>query len=275
MSTVSTAGGWGSLGGRIAVVTGSATGIGEGIAKVLAARGARVVVHGIPGQEGVAEEVVRSISATHGSERAVAVCADLLKAESAARALAEACRATWGRNADILVNNAGIQHTSPIERFEPAAFERVLFLNLTSNFYTIREFLPAMRAAGWGRIVNTASVHGLVGSVHKSAYVASKHGVVGMTKVVALENAGSGVTANCVCPGWVLTDLVLKQVRDRAARGGCSEDNDNATLLAEKQPSRQFATPDQIGAAVAFLCSDDAQQITGTTLTVDGGWTAQ
>jgi 3-hydroxybutyrate dehydrogenase len=176
---------------------------------------------------------------------------------------------------DILINNAGIQYTAPIEQFPPDRWDAIIAINLSANFHTIRAALPDMRQRNWGRIINIASTHGLVASSEKSAYVAAKHGVVGLTKVVALETAPAGITCNAICPGWVLTPLVEKQINDRASREGISVDRAKAELLAEKQPSHEFATPEQIGALAVFLCSDAAAQITGATLPVDGGWTAQ
>jgi 3-hydroxybutyrate dehydrogenase len=176
---------------------------------------------------------------------------------------------------DILVNNAGIQYTAPIEAFPPERWDAVIAINLSSNFHAIRAVIPQMRQRNWGRIINIASAHGLVASVEKAAYVAAKHGVVGLTKVVALETATTGVTCNAICPGWVLTPLVEKQIEERAARENISIDEAKGNLLADKQPSREFATPEQIGALVVFLCSDAAAQIRGAVLPVDGGWTAQ
>jgi 3-hydroxybutyrate dehydrogenase len=185
----------------------------------------------------------------------------------------EAARAI-GR-VDILVNNAGIQFTAPIEKFPVDRWDAVIAINLSANFHTMRAVIPQMRARNWGRIINIASTHGLVASVEKAAYVAAKHGVVGLTKVAALETAGSNITCNAICPGWVLTPLVETQIRERASREKISVDQAKAELLSEKQPSHEFATPDQIGALSVFLCSDAAAQITGAALPVDGGWTAQ
>jgi 3-hydroxybutyrate dehydrogenase len=176
---------------------------------------------------------------------------------------------------DILVNNAGIQHTAPIEEFPDEKWEQILAINLSSAFYGIKAALQNMRRRDCGRIVNIASAHGLVASATKSAYVAAKHGLIGLTKVVALETARSHITCNAICPGWVLTPLVQKQIDDVATRDGISTDDAKAKLLAEKQPSLEFATPEQIGAAVAFLCSPAADQIRGTSISIDGGWTAQ
>jgi 3-hydroxybutyrate dehydrogenase len=176
---------------------------------------------------------------------------------------------------DILVNNAGIQHVAPIEDFPLEMWDAVLATNLSSNFHTIRAALPGMKGRNWGRIVNIASVHGLVASVQKAAYVTAKHGVLGLTKVVALETATTGVTCNAICPGWVLTPLVQKQIDDLALRESITGAEAKQRLLAEKQPSLEFATPDQIGALAVFLCSDAAAQIRGAAMTIDGGWSAQ
>jgi len=176
---------------------------------------------------------------------------------------------------DILVNNAGIQHTAPVEEFPMEKWEQIIAINLSSAFCSIKAALPSMRRRHWGRIVNIASAHGLVASATKSAYVAAKHGLLGLTKVVALETAQSPITCNAICPGWVLTPLVQKQIDDAAARDGISQDESKARLLAEKQPSLEFATPEQIGAVAVFLCSSAADEIRGTSISVDGGWTVQ
>jgi 3-hydroxybutyrate dehydrogenase len=176
---------------------------------------------------------------------------------------------------DILVNNAGIQHTAPVDAFPDDRWDAIVAINLSSNFHAIKAVLPEMKQRNWGRIINIASVHGLVASTEKAAYVAAKHGVIGLTKVVALETAASGITCNAICPGFVLTPLVQKQIDDLAAREKLSAEDARAKLLGEKQPSREFATPEQIGALTVFLCSTEADQIRGATLPVDGGWLAQ
>ncbi|MGB7481393.1 MAG: 3-hydroxybutyrate dehydrogenase, partial [Burkholderiaceae bacterium] len=176
---------------------------------------------------------------------------------------------------DVLVNNAGIQHVANIEDFPPEKWDAIIAINLTSAFHTTRLALPQMKARNWGRIINIASAHGLVGSAQKSAYVAAKHGIVGLTKVTALETAPTGVTCNAICPGWVLTPLVQKQVDARAAQAGLSNDEAKKSLLAEKQPSGEFVTPEQLGGLAVFLCSAAASQVRGVAWNVDGGWVAQ
>ena len=190
------------------------------------------------------------------------------------RQMVRAAREELG-SVDILVNNAGIQHTAPIESFPPERWDAVLAINLSSVFHAVQAALPGMKARNWGRIVNVASTHGLVASVEKSAYVAAKHGVIGLTKAIALETAKTGVTCNAICPGWVLTPLVQQQIDARAKRDGLTNDQAKAALLGEKQPSGEFATPEQIGAVCVFLCSDAAAQIRGAAVPVDGAWLAQ
>jgi 3-hydroxybutyrate dehydrogenase len=260
-----------ALVGKRALVTGSTSGIGLGVARALAAEGAAVTLNGLGDAEGI-EATRRSMASQFG----VAVSfhgADLSKPDQIADMIDSAVQTMGG--IDILVNNAGIQFTSPIDQFPPERWDAVLAINLSAAFHTIRLALPQMRERGWGRIVNTASAHGLVASVEKVAYVASKHGIVGMTKVVALETAGTGVTCNAICPGWVRTELVEAQIRNRATAANIEVEESARRLLAEKQPSGAFVTPEQIGGFVTFLCSDTAAQITGAALSIDGGWTAQ
>ncbi|HMA13882.1 MAG TPA: 3-hydroxybutyrate dehydrogenase, partial [Kiloniellaceae bacterium] len=176
---------------------------------------------------------------------------------------------------DILVNNAGVQHVAPVDQFPVEAWDRIIAINLSAAFHATKAALPGMRRKGWGRVVNIASAHGLTASPLKSAYVAAKHGIVGLTKVTALETAGAGITCNAICPGWVLTPLVKKQIEARAAQQGCSYDEAKLELVAEKTPSKDFSTPEQIGGLAAFLCSPAADQITGAPLSIDGGWMAQ
>ena len=256
---------------KTALVTGSTSGIGLGIARALAQAGCNIVLNGF----GESSEIERERTQIAGDFGVGAAFdgADLAKPAEIVRMI-EAATREFGR-VDILVNNAGIQHTAPIEKFPVDRWDAVIAINLSANFHTMRAVIPQMRARDWGRIINIASTHGLVASVEKAAYVAAKHGVVGLTKVAALETAGSNITCNAICPGWVLTPLVEKQIRERASREKISVDQAEAELLSEKQPSHEFATPDQIGALSVFLCSDAAAQITGAALPVDGGWTAQ
>jgi 3-hydroxybutyrate dehydrogenase len=256
---------------KVAVVTGSTSGIGLGIARALAAAGADILLNGLGDRDAVDEERARiadNFDVSVGFDPA-----DISRADDIDRMI-EAATRELGR-VDILVNNAGIQHVAPIENFPAERWDALIAINLSSNFHAIRAVLPQMRKRNWGRIINVASAHGLVASTEKVAYVAAKHGVLGLTKVVALETARSGITCNAICPGWVLTTLVEKQIIDRAARAKIPVDRAKAELLGEKQPSGEFATPEQIGALTVFLCSDAAGQIRGAALPVDGGWTAQ
>jgi 3-hydroxybutyrate dehydrogenase len=259
------------LRGKVAVVTGSTSGIGLGIAHALAEAGCDVMLNGFGDAPAIERE--RSCLAKAFGVRVGYGAADLARPPEIA-GLIDTTHRELGR-VDILVNNAGIQHTAPVEEFAPERWDAVIAINLSANFHAIRAALPGMRRRNWGRIINIASVHGLVASVEKSAYVAAKHGVVGLTKVVALETADSDITCNAICPGWVLTGLVEKQIADRTRSEGVSFQQAKAELLAEKQPSREFATPAQIGALAVFLCSEAAAQIRGAALPVDGAWTAQ
>jgi 3-hydroxybutyrate dehydrogenase len=258
------------LEGKIAIVTGSTSGIGLGIARALAAQRAGVMLNGF-GAQGEIDALRREIGAR--GVPAGYSAADMSRPDEVAAMVAQATR-EFGR-VDILVNNAGIQHVAPVEEFPPERWDAILAINLSAAFHAIRAALPQMKQRGWGRIVNIASVHGLVASVNKAAYVAAKHGLVGLTKVVALETAASGVTCNAICPGWVLTPLVQKQIDDLAARERITAEQASERLLGEKQPSRRFATPEQIGALAVFLCSEAAAQMRGAALAVDGGWSAQ
>ncbi len=257
--------------GKGAIVTGSTSGIGLGIARALAAGGANIMLNGF----GSADEIerLRSGLAAEFKVRVGYSGADISKPEQIREMVGSATRELGA--VDILVNNAGIQHTAPVEDFAEERWDAVIAINLSSNFHAIKAVLPQMKKRNWGRIVNIASVHGLVASVQKVAYVVAKHGVLGLTKVVALENATSGITCNAICPGWVLTPLVQKQIDDRAAREGIAIERAKTELLSEKQPSLEFATPEQIGALTVFLCSEAAAQIRGVALPVDGGWLAQ
>jgi 3-hydroxybutyrate dehydrogenase len=259
------------LKGKAAVVTGSTSGIGLGIARALAAQGANVMLNGFGDRKDV-DELMAQISAKYRVE--VDYSAADMSQPGQVTEMIEQCVGRFG-GIDILVNNAGIQHTAPVEEFPMEKWEQILAINLSSAFYGIKAALPNMRRRRWGRIVNIASAHGLVASATKSAYVAAKHGLLGLTKVVALETAPSPVTCNAICPGWVLTPMVQKQIDDAAARDGISRDESKTRLLAEKQPSLDFATPEQIGAVAVFLCSNAADQIRGASISVDGGWTAQ
>ena len=259
------------LSGKVALVTGSTSGIGLGIARALAGSGAHVMLNGF-GDQALIDALVADI----GSQYKVKVrysAADMSKPAEIAAMVAQAARELGG--VDILVNNAGIQHVAPVEEFPVDKWDAVIAINLSAAFHAIRAALPHMKGRNWGRIVNIASTHGLVASAHKAAYVAAKHGILGLTKVVALETATTGVTCNAICPGWVLTPLVQKQIDDLARRENLAPDAARMKLLGEKQPSLEFATPEQIGAAALFLCSEAAAQIRGIALPVDGGWTAQ
>jgi len=257
--------------GRTALVTGSTSGIGLGIARALAGQGANVVLNGF----GDAAEIEKLRS---GLEKEFGILAayegaDLMKTEQIEAMIASVDKRFGG--VDVLVNNAGIQHVAPIDAFPPDRWDAVIALNLSATFHAIRCALPAMKRRGWGRIINIASAHGLVASVEKVAYVAAKHGIVGLTKVVGLETARTQITCNAICPGWVLTALVQKQIDARAQQLGLSPEAAKVSLLSEKQPSVEFVTPEQIGELTLFLCSDAAQQVRGAAWTIDGGWTAQ
>ena len=259
------------LKGKTAIVTGSTSGIGLGIARALAGAGARVMLNGFGDPEQIQAQRA-GLAQEFGVEVAYHP-ADMSRPEQI-HAMVSDTQQQLG-SVDILVNNAGIQHTCPIENFPAERWNAILAINLSSAFHAIQAALPGMRASNWGRIINIASVHGLVASVDKSAYVAAKHGLLGLTKAVALETAKSGITCNAVCPGWVLTPLVQKQIDARAQRDGLTEEEAKTALLGEKQPSGEFATPEQIGAICVFLCSSAAAQMRGAALPVDGAWLAQ
>lgn len=255
------------LSNKTALVTGSTSGIGLGMAKALARQGANIVLNGF----GAVAEARAEIEALgvqvdyHGADMSRPADIEDMMAAAATR---------FGR-VDILVNNAGIQHVAPIESFPVDRWDAIIAINLSSAFHTTRLALPAMRAANWGRIVNVASVHGLVASAHKSAYVAAKHGMVGLTKATALETATTGVTCNALCPGWVLTPLVQKQVDAKAAALGVGNDEAIRLLLGEKEPSMQFTTPEELAELALFFCSPAANNVRGVAWNMDGGWTAQ
>ncbi|MCL7464001.1 3-hydroxybutyrate dehydrogenase [Phaeovulum sp. NW3] len=255
-----------TLKGKTAIITGSNSGIGLGIARELARAGADVVLNSFtdrPEDHALAQAL--------GAEFGVAaryIRADMSKGADC-RALIEAAG-----GCDILVNNAGIQHVAPLDQFPVDKWDAVIAINLTSAFHTTAAALPGMRARGWGRIINVASAHGLTASPYKAAYVAAKHGIVGLTKTVALETAREPITANAICPGYVLTPLVEAQIPDQMKTHGMGRDEVIEKVMLDRQPSKQFATVEQLGGTAVFLCSPAADQITGTTISVDGGWTA-
>ncbi|HUO60227.1 MAG TPA: 3-hydroxybutyrate dehydrogenase [Candidatus Acidoferrales bacterium] len=259
------------LKGRVAVVTGSTSGIGLGYARALAGAGANIMLNGF-GDPTEIEQIRAGIEKEFGV-KALYNGADLSKGSQCEDLVKDAI-SRFGK-VDILVNNAGIQHVAPVDQFPPDKWESIIAINLSSAFYTSRAALPGMKAAGWGRIINTCSTHGLVASVNKSAYVAAKHGIMGLTKVVALECAGTGVTCVAINPGWVYTPLVKKQIEARAEREKITIQQAEQALLLEKQPSGKFTTVEQLGQLAVFLCSPAADNITGIPIPVDGGWTAQ
>ena len=255
------------LQGKTALVTGSTSGIGLGMALALARSGARVMLNGFGDVDGALAQV-RQVDpqAQHDG-------ADMSKPEQI-EAMVRRAEMELGR-VDILVNNAGIQHVAAIEDFPAERWDAIIAINLSSAFHAMRAALPGMKQRNWGRIINVASVHGLVASTNKSAYVAAKHGIIGLTKVAALENATTGVTINAICPGWVLTPLVQKQVDARAAADGVDNEEAKRRLLGEKQPSLQFTTPEQLAELALFMCSAAGDNIRGVAWQVDGGWSAQ
>jgi 3-hydroxybutyrate dehydrogenase len=256
-----------SLAGKTALVTGSTSGIGLGIATALAQAGANLVLNGFGDVQGALAQIEAiGVKAVHHN-------ADMTK-PAEIEAMVAFAKETYG-GLDILVNNAGIQHVATIDEFPVDRWDAIIAINLSSAFHSMRAALPVMRAGGWGRVINIASVHGLVGSVGKSAYVAAKHGIIGLTKVAALENATTGVTVNAICPGFVHTPLVQKQIDAIAQRESIGDDAARSKLLGEKQPSEQFVTTGQIGALAVFLCSDAASEMRGAELKIDGAWTAQ
>jgi 3-hydroxybutyrate dehydrogenase len=255
------------LKGKTALVTGSTSGIGLGVARALAAHGADVVLNGF-GDVDAAKAAVAALGGKVGYHGA-----DMSKPAEIEAMMAYASENFGG--VDVLVNNAGIQFVANVEDFPAERWDAIIAINLSSAFHTTRLAMPRMRARGWGRVVNIASAHGLVASAQKSAYVAAKHGIVGFTKAVALETATTGITVNAICPGWVLTPLVQKQVDARAAKDGVDDAEAKRRLLADKQPSLQFTTPEQLGELAVFLCSPAADNVKGVAWAVDGGWTAQ
>ena len=255
------------LKGKTALITGSTSGIGLGMALCLARQGANVVLNGFGDAQGPQAEVAALGVKVgyHGAD---------MSQPSEIEAMMAYAQTEFG-GVDVLVNNAGIQYVAPVESFPTEKWDAILAINLSSAFHTTRLALPGMQNKGWGRIINVASVHGLVASAQKSAYVAAKHGLVGFTKSVALEAATSGVTVNAICPGWVLTPLVQKQLDARAQQDGIDMNEAKRRLLAEKQPSLAFTTPEQLGELAVFLCSAAADNVRGVAWAVDGGWTAQ
>ena len=256
---------------RCALVTGATQGIGLAIAERLAAAGCDLVLHGIENPD--VGDAVATALAQRAGVRTAYVQADLADEPAAGALVARATEALCAP--DILVNNAGIQHTCPIEDFPTARWNAILAVNLSAAFLTMRAAVPGMRERGWGRIVNIASVHGLVASVNKSAYLAAKHGLVGLSKGVALETAAQGITVNCICPGWTDTPIIAPQIEARAALFDGDREAGIRDLLREKQPNLTLLPPARIGDVAVFLCSDAAAGITGVALPVDGGWTAQ
>ena len=259
------------LKGKLALVTGSTSGIGLGMARALARQGADLVLNGF-GDPTEIRRLQTEIAGAHGV-KVHFEAADLTRVDEI-DAMMSRIASAYG-SVDILVNNAGIQHVAPVESFPIERWDAVIALNLSSAFHTTRCAIPGMRARNWGRIINIASAHGLVASPEKAAYVAAKHGIVGLTKVVALETARTGITCNAICPGWVLTALVQKQIDARAQQAGIPVEQARLGLLGEKQPSLEFVTPEQLGEIAVFLCSPAADQVRGAAWTVDGGWTAQ
>jgi 3-hydroxybutyrate dehydrogenase len=252
---------------KTALITGSTSGIGLGIANALAGAGMNIVLNGLGDRDAIAA-LVEELAAQHGVE------VNYDSANMLVPAQIDAMLNRFG-HIDVLVNNAGIQHVSPIDTFPPEKWDQIIAINLTSAFHTIRGSIAGMASRGWGRIINVASAHGLVASPFKSAYVAAKHGIVGLTKTVALEQARAGVTCNAICPGYVLTPLVQAQLADQAKARGISEQEVIDTVILAAQPTKQFVTVDQIGALAVFLASDAGAQMNGSIITMDGGWTAQ
>lgn len=259
------------LEGKFALVTGSTSGIGAALAKALAQAGVKVMLHGLGNPEEL-EQARDQLANETGAH--VAVHGADLRDPDQIEDLIRACKAEIGAP-HILINNAGIQHVSPVEDFAPEKWDQVLAINLTSAFHTIRLCLPEMKQAGWGRIINVASAHGLRASPFKSAYVAAKHGLVGLTKTVALETAEDKITCNAICPGYVRTPLVEAQIPDAAKANGMSEDEVVKKVMLERQPTRDFVGFDELSALTLYLCSDAARNLTGAALPIDGGWTAR
>ena len=260
-----------SLKGKVALVTGSTSGIGLAIAQAFAAQGCDIMLNGF-GDAAAIEKIRTDLAKQHGV-KVEYNGADMSKSAEIAKLVATT-QATFG-SLDILVNNAGIQFVAPVESFPPEKWDAIIAINLSATFHAVHAALPAMKQKKWGRIINVASTHGLVASAHKVAYVAAKHGILGLTKVVGVECADTGVTCNAICPGWVLTPLVQKQIEDRAKAEGITVEKAKRDLLAEKQPQLQFTTTEQIAGLALFLASDTASNMQGTQLVSDGAWVAQ
>lgn len=260
-----------SLRGKVALITGSTSGIGLGVVRALAAEGTDIMLNGFGDAHEI--ETLRDATARQFSVKVAYDGADLMQPDQVV-ALVRRTQVELG-GLDVLVNNAGIQFVAPIDEFPDSKWDAILALNLSAVFHGMKAAIPAMKAQKWGRIINIASAHGLVASPNKIAYVAAKHGVVGATKVAGIELANDGITVNAICPGWVLTPLVEQQLEDRARRAGTDVAIEAEELLREKQPMLKFTSPEAIGAMVVFLCSDAAQTITGVPISIDGGWTAQ
>ena len=260
-----------SLKGKVALVTGSTSGIGLGIAQALAAEGAAIMLNGFGPADAIEKERA-GIEAKYGV-KCLYNGADMSKADQIEAMIADTARQLGA--VDILVNNAGIQYTANVEDFPNEKWDQIIAINMSAVFHGMKAAIPLMKAKGWGRIINIASAHGLVGSPQKVAYVAAKHGVLGMTKVAAIETANEGITVNAICPGWVLTPLVEKQLEDRAARNHSTVEKETHAFVTEKQPMAKFSTPEQVGGLAVFLCSDSAATMTGAPFSIDGGWVAE
>jgi 3-hydroxybutyrate dehydrogenase len=256
---------------KSAIVTGSTSGIGLGMAEALAANGMNIMLNGFGNPDEI--EAIRGRLAEENGVKVAYNGADMTKPDEIG-GLFHAAEEAFG-TVDVIVNNAGIQYVAPIEEFPPEKWDAIIAINLSSAFHLTRHAIPGMKQRGWGRVINLCSAHGLVASPFKSAYVAAKHGIVGLTKTVALEVAQNGITVNAICPGYVLTPLVEKQIPDQAKSRGITEEQVKRDVLLGAQPTKQFVTTEQIGALTVFLCSDAAASITGASLPIDGGWTAQ
>lgn len=256
---------------RTAIVTGSTSGIGLGIAEAFAGAGIGLVLNGF-GEAGAIEQLRKGLAEKY-KVKVTYSAADMSKPSQIQQMVAEAAAAHG--SVDILVNNAGIQFVAPVTEFPEERWDQIIAINLSAAFHAAKAALPHMKKNGWGRVINIASAHGLVASANKAAYVAAKHGIVGLTKVIAIEHANDGITANAICPGWVLTPLVEKQINDRARQNGTTVEQEKIKLVAEKQPMHSFISTAQLGGLALFLVSDVAATITGASLSIDGGWTAE